>query len=91
MPKLRQLVAGFLLDTSNFDSRAVHVEFVVDTFFSNIWFFFVSNHYASVPLAYSFMLRSLLNRSQNTHKQTSRTSSVFILPAHSGDDLHIPI
>jgi len=37
------------------------------------------------------MLKSLLNTSQNTHKQTSRTSSVFILPAHSGDDLHIPI
>jgi hypothetical protein len=33
MPKLRQLVAGFSLDGSNFDSRAVHVEFVVDAFF----------------------------------------------------------
>jgi len=60
----------------------------------------VSNQYASVPLAYSFMyrkhyitfmLRSLLNRSQNTHNQTNKSSSMFILPAHSGDDLHIPI
>lgn len=95
MPYFSWLVAGFSFDRSNFVPGWSMWNLSWINFSVSIWF---SNHYASVPLAYSLtyykcyvtMLRSLLNRSQNTHKQMSRTSSVFILPAHSGDDLHIP-